>query len=272
MQADKHFFDTVRPLFAGGKLNELQVEGMTRIVDYARENEYDRGETAFMLGQIFHETAQWMQPLREGARRYGPNNYTDQQAINAVTAIYNKGIIRTNYALPAGPYGQSYYGRGLIQITWYDNYLKFENILGKPLVKNPDLALDWKIALDIAFIGCRDGVFRSKSMDDYTFPEQFEAARNIVNGDTNTNGKSTAKYSRTFYEALGGVSGDTTGAEHAPKGPSKADYKAVQQELKALNLYKGPIDGIWGKGSKAALDKYKQHRDRLEVVLKAIGE
>lgn len=203
MQADKHFFDTVRPIF-GGKLNTLQVEGMQKIVEYAAKWEYHPADTAFMLGQIKHETADWMQPLREGARRFGPGNYTNQQSINAVTAIFNKRIIRTNYALPTGPYNQSYYGRGLIQITWIDNYRKFENILGKPLQENPDLALDWDISLDIAFIGCRDGVFRKKALSDFEFPAQFKAARDIVNGDTATNGTLTAQYAETFYKALKG--------------------------------------------------------------------
>ena len=203
MPADKHFFDTVRPIF-GGKLSTLQVEGMQRIVEYGEKYEYHPADLAFMLGQIKHETADWMQPLREGARRFGPHNYTNQQSINAVTAIYNKRIIRTNYALPTGPFNQSYYGRGLIQITWIDNYRKFENILGKPLVENPDLALDWDISLDIAFIGCRDGVFRKKSMQDFEFPAEFKAARDIVNGDTSTNGTTTAEYAETFYKALKG--------------------------------------------------------------------
>jgi len=136
MPADKHFFDTVRPLF--GRLSQDQVEGIVKIVDYGEKWGYDPLHIAYALATTKHETANWMQPIREGARRYGPD-YTDAQAKRAVASIHAKGIIRTNYALPSGPYRESYYGRGLVQITWYDNYLKFASLLKKPLDKNPAL-------------------------------------------------------------------------------------------------------------------------------------
>lgn len=262
------FFDGVRPIF-GNKLTSGQVDGLTRIVTYAYEQGYSITETAFMLGQIKHETADWMWPIREGARRFGPN-YTDQQSIRAVTQIYNKGIIKTNYALPAGPYKQSYYGRGLIQITWYDNYRKFSILLDKPeLVSQPDLALDWKISLDIAFIGCRDGVFTGKSMSDYKFPQDFAAARAIVNGDVKKNGELCAKYSRAFLEALK-KTGYPAHAEEVSTPDSKTDkqvYRELQTELKALKLYTGKIDGIWGKGSQSALDKWQEHSNTISTLL-----
>lgn len=56
------------------------------------------------------------------------------------------------YGKPAGPYNQIYYGRGPIQVTWYENYKKiYETFFKKAglsqydIVKNPDLALDPKI-------------------------------------------------------------------------------------------------------------------------------
>jgi len=205
----QNFFSTVRPLF-GGRLTQGQVDGMNRIVEYAKKWEYSRGDTAYVLATIKHETASWMQPIREGARRYGPT-YTDAQAKRAVTAIFNKGIIRTNYALPAGPYRQSYYGRSLIQITWYDNYKKFSDLLGPNFMKFPDLVLEWPYALDIAFIGMRDGMFRKPKLGDFKFPAEFKAARDIVNGDSaKTWGgdermdDKVARYANVFYDALCG--------------------------------------------------------------------
>lgn len=202
MQMSADFYTEVRPLF-GGKLTQKQVDALNKLVEYARKWEYSVEDAAFVMGQIAHETNKWMEPIREGAARFG-TNYTNAQSIAAVTQIYSKGIIRTNYALPAGPYKQSYYGRGHIQITWYDNYLKFDNILGLggELVKNPDKALDWDISTDIAFIGCRDGVFTGKAMSDYSFPAQYADARAIVNGDVKKNGKLIAGYCETFRRAL----------------------------------------------------------------------
>ena len=57
------------------------------------------------------------------------------------------------YGQPAGPYNKIYYGRGPIQVTWYDNYKKIYEDFFKPnglaqynIVANPDLANDPTIA------------------------------------------------------------------------------------------------------------------------------
>lgn len=210
MPADKHFFDTVRPLF--GSLTQGQVDGMVKIVEYAEEWGYDPLHTAYALATTKHETANWMQPIREGARRYGPD-YTDAQAKRAVASIHAKGIIRTNYALPAGPYGQSYYGRGLVQITWYDNYFQFARLLKRPLDQKPDLALEWDNALDILFLGMRDGLFRrGRSFAMIKSAADFKEARDIVNGDSaKTWGGNermddkVARYASVFLKALKGA-------------------------------------------------------------------
>jgi len=207
MPANAEFYNAVRPLF-GGRLNQHQVDGMKRIVEYGEEWGYDPNDLAYILSTAKHETGGWMTPIREGAHRFGPD-YTDASAKRAVASIHAKGIISTNYALPAGPYGQSYYGRGLVQITWYDNYQKFARILGVPLDENPDLALEWDHALDIMFLGMRDGVFTGKKLKEYDFPAQFKQARVIVNGDSHKKWGGNeriddrlARYARAFAAAL----------------------------------------------------------------------
>lgn len=203
MSLPKQFFDGVRPAF--GKLTAGQVDGLTRIVGAGRKAGLSRPDLAYVLATVQHETANWMQPIREGARRYG-TKYTDAQAQRAVASIYGKGIIRVNYALPAGPYKQSYYGRGLVQITWYENYLKFAKLLGIPLDRNPDLALEWDVALKIAIVGMRDGLFTKYSLDEV--PDVMKAPafdrtdRLIINGDAKTNGDLVAGYAAVYWQAL----------------------------------------------------------------------
>ena len=204
------FFKVARGLFPRNRLTQGQVDGMNAIVEYAKEWGYSRADTAYILATAFHETAGWMQPIREGARRYGPR-YTDAAAKRAVAQIHAKGIIRTNYALPTGPYKQSYYGRGFVQITWYDNYKKFEDLLGLPLTEKPDLALKESVALDILFLGMRDGLFTGKKLSDYDLPRQFKQARPIVNGDSAKRwggpdriDDRMAGHATVFYKALEG--------------------------------------------------------------------
>lgn len=206
MSLPKSFFDGVRAEFK--KLSAGQVDGLTRIVGACRKAGLSRPDTSYVLATIQHETALWMQPIREGARRYGPN-YTDAQARRAVAAIHGKGIIRVNYALPAGPYGLSYYGRGLVQITWHENYVKFGKRLGIPLEKHPDLALDWETALNIAIIGMKEGLFTKYSLDEVPdimkSPAFDRTDRLIINGDARKNGDEIARIAGMYWHALEAV-------------------------------------------------------------------
>lgn len=178
--------------------------GADRIVAYCSKNTLSREHTAYILATVYHETAGWMQPIREGASRYGPN-YSDANARQAVANLFARGLIRVNYARPDPVTGKSYYGRGLVQITWKENYAKFSKLLGIDLVGNPDLALDWDTSLHILVEGMRLGLFRAghslKQLTAHTF-DQFYRAREIINGDTKKNGTMIADYARKFYDAL----------------------------------------------------------------------
>ncbi len=170
--------------------------GIDRIIKYAGAATLTKEQLAYVLATIYHETAAWMQPIREGASRYGPA-YTDAMARSAVNAIYAKGIITTNYATPDKRTGKSYYGRGLVQITWYDNYALFG------IADDPDKALDWPIALDITFRGMSKGMFRKGySIAMIRSTADWYAARDIINGDKRKNGTKIANYAAAFYAAL----------------------------------------------------------------------
>lgn len=195
------FFDVVRGQVFGGKLTTGQVDGLNRIITYARRYDFARLHLAYVLATTTHETAFWMQPIREGARRFG-TAYTDAQSRRAVANAVAKGIIKKNYALPAKN-GHSYYGRGLVQITHLDNYAKLGKIIGVDLAGNPDLALDWEVALPITFVGMAQGVFRAgHRLDMIQSTDDFRAARNIINGDIKTNGSIIAGYALAYHSAL----------------------------------------------------------------------
>lgn len=178
------------------------LDGITRIVAHKQAPELSRAQLAYVLATVWHETAGWCAPIREGAFRYGPN-YSDAAARAAVASLYAKGLITRNYALPDKRTGKSYYGRGLVQITWYDEYKQIGAILGIDLVSNPDRALEWPIALDILYTGMVRGTFREgNSLSMVQSPDDWVAARNIINGDRKKNGALVAKYAAAFYAAL----------------------------------------------------------------------
>ena len=164
----KYFFDSVRGSLFAGHMNQDQVDGMNLMLDFAESIGCDDRHLAYILATTFHETAQTMQPIAE----------------------YGKGKGKP-YGVPAGPYGQIYYGRGYVQLTWYDNYKKQDDKLGLggALVQNADLAMDPEFALQIIFGGMYNGDFTGVGLPKYitcTDPSSdttdFYNARKIVNG------------------------------------------------------------------------------------------
>ena len=180
-------------------------DGALKIVQYGYQNGYTLTEIAYALATAEHETAGWLQPIREGGTRVGPA-LTEQQALAAIRAAMAKGVIKQNYITPVQ--GQYYYGRGLVQITWIDNYRKYANLLGIPLVAQPDLALRWDVALRIMFDGIRYGRFRKVRLADYIpdgvapTAKMFADARNVVNGDAKTVGPTLGANAMLYYRSL----------------------------------------------------------------------
>jgi putative chitinase len=163
----KYFFDSVRDSLFGGDLNQDQVDGLNLLLDYAENNGYDDRHLAYILATTYHETAQTMQPIAE----------------------YGKGKGK-KYGVPDPETGETYYGRGYVQLTWRDNYQKQDDKLGLggSLVKQPDLAMDPDIAVQILFGGMYDGDFTGVGLPKYVTCEDptsdttdFYNARKIVN-------------------------------------------------------------------------------------------
>lgn len=175
------FFSQVRTSLFGGTLKQSQVDGLTAILDYweAGNAHKDDRWLAYALGTAYHETDKSFGPIRE----YG----------------LGKG---KPYGKPAGPYGQIYYGRGLVQLTWLKNYQKMKDKLGVDLVQTPDLAMDLKNAVPIMFTGMEEGTFTGVGFARYFNPtkEDWVNARRIINGLDCAN--MIADHARAFYAAL----------------------------------------------------------------------
>src|SRR5690606_12567969 len=149
----KAFFDTVRFSLFGGNLSQDQVDGLNAILSECNASSVcDDRFTAYILATAYHEVGKNMKPVREGFAS------SDSAARRHVTGMYNRGQISTNYALPESN-GQSYYGRGFVQITWSHNYKKAGDKLGIDLYNNPDLALHNTIAAKILVRGMLEGWF-----------------------------------------------------------------------------------------------------------------
>ncbi len=170
------FFAKVRHGPFPGRLSQRQVDGMNALLDaWEKIGNDDPRHLAYVLATDFHETGARMQPVREGFSK------SDKEA--------RRKTANRRYGKPAGPYGHVYYGRGDVQLTWYDNYLRMGIILGIPLAENPDLALDPVISKLILIEGMTRGAsgrgdFTNHALSDYFNDETDDpvGARRVVNG------------------------------------------------------------------------------------------
>lgn len=190
----KKFFSAVRRLF--GKLNQKQVEGIEAILDAWIESPLnDIRWLAYILATAWHETGTRMEAVREGFAN------SNEGAIAAVTKLFQRGVIKRNYALPHAN-GNSYYGRGLVQLTHGHNYATMSNEVGIDLYENPDEALRLDIAVKILIIGMIKGLFTGRRLADYfnNTDTNWINARRIVNGSDKAS--QIAKYAKDFYLSL----------------------------------------------------------------------
>jgi len=180
-------FDRVRADLFGGKLAQHQVEGIEAVLDAWElappeprpKQAPDLRWLAYMLGTAFHETAKTMQPIREFGHGHGHR-----------------------YGIPDPKTGQTYYGRGLVQLTWLENYERFGKFLGIDLVHNPELACEMEHAVAIMFLGMTEGLFTGKRLRAYFGPglENWVGARRIINGLDCA--ETIATHAQKFHAAL----------------------------------------------------------------------
>jgi hypothetical protein len=182
-----------------GRLTSTQVNGFEAIIEFCSAAGMRRSHCAYVLATAYHETAYRMAPVREGLAK------SDEGAIRAVTSLYDRGIISRNYAIRDAN-GHSYYGRGLVQLTFKENYKKIGDILGVDLVNNPDLMLNNAVSVPALVLGMQRGTFRRRRSLDMlpSFPtdEQWITARDIINGDVKKNGPKIMDHAKLFLLAL----------------------------------------------------------------------
>lgn len=176
------FFGQIRGLF--GRISQSQVDGLNSLLDAVGGCLIN--EAAYMLATAYHETAHTMQPIEE----YGKGRGKD----------YGKRL-----KMSRKPYSDTlplYYGRGYVQLTWYENYEKAGKKVGVDLLNEPGLALSAPIAAKIMREGMLEGWFTGKKLSDYVGlrTADYVGARRIINGTDKAN--LIADYAVAFELAL----------------------------------------------------------------------
>ena len=183
-----YFFDNIK-YYLFGKFNQGQVDGLNVFLDwYDQKNppiperyHVDDRMLSYILATTYHETAATMQPIAE----------------------YGKGAGKS-YGKPDPVTGQTYYGRGYVQLTWKDNYQRQDTKLklGGSLVKKADRALEPAIALEVILGGMVDGDFTGKKLAQFFTASvtNWYDARTIVNGHDQAS--TIAGYAEKFCNAI----------------------------------------------------------------------
>lgn len=202
--------------FPTAKLSNKQLtasrkEGFDAIFDiWDGIESYDSLEwLAYELATAWHETGATMQPVREGFKA------TDAEAYAHVTEYCRKKGIY-NYAKRLSN-GNSYYGRGYVQLTHADNYKKMSKHLGMgdALFDKPDKVMEPKTGAQILIVGMMDGLFRPQAGTLFDYfngsAQRWFDARDLINGDKNKKpgwaggkkiGTLIADYGKAFRAAL----------------------------------------------------------------------
>jgi putative chitinase len=247
----------------GGRLTQLQVEGVERLIvawDRHAPQPAEERQLAYVLATIFHETGGRMQPVRETFAT------SDAQAIRRLDAAMAAG------RLPqvSKPYWRAgWFGRGDVQTTHERNYRKVGEAIGVDLVADPGKLLNPDVSAKAAIVGMLQGLFvPGHDLDRYFNPEREdpEGARQIINGTDKAS--LIAGYYRNFLDSLNaarvaGEKGVLTGngrdvavrvSETPPAviAAAKPDGADLKKDQTALG---GVLAGLGGLGGAAAVLK-----------------
>lgn len=186
----KSFYDSFRVDF--GSVKQSQLNGFEAFFnEWERQGLTDLRWLAYMLSTAWHETAHTMQPIEEIGR--------------GRTRKYGKKLKRSGvaYVMP----NKLYYGRGHVQLTWFENYQLMSRLLKIDLLNNPELALQMDVSIKICFEGMLHGAssigdFTGKCLEMYfnSTSNNPVGARRIINGTDKA--ELIASYHYKFLEAL----------------------------------------------------------------------
>jgi len=214
----KAFYDAARLAF--GPLTATNVAGFNLVLDEAEGRKTPLWFLAKILATAWWESGKTMAPVEEGY-------YLGSKA---------EAFQRKLRYYP-------YYGRGLVQLTWQDNYRKASEVVGVDLVANPEKALEPRISVKVLFDGMERGWFTGKRLADYIDNidesddedlREFANARRVVNGTDRQ--VEIGQLALSFERALraGGYSGalppppDADAAPERPESPTGAIPPAVK--------------------------------------------
>lgn len=196
----KFFFDQVRLTLFDGAFRQPQVAGLTAILDkWERESpDADDRWLAYMLGTTHHETGRTMQPVRE---TFAKDDATAISRLDAAFRAKKLTFVKTPYWRRDAD-GKSWLGRGYVQLTFKTNYERMSKLCEVDLTTDPTRAMQPEAALQIMFVGMREGSFSGKKLGQFFNgkTEDWRSARRIINGLERAD--LVATHAKKYYAAI----------------------------------------------------------------------
>lgn len=173
-------FAILRNYFGG--LKQSQIDALNFIVSEIDKNKnISYPQAAYIIATAWHETAGTLQPIEEyfkgRTRKYGrwfTNTLGQFSFKNGVSSdVYFKN-----------EYPHLFYGRGYVQLTWFDNYEFVSHQLNIDCVNNPDLVMVKEHAVKILITGMVEGWFTGRKLSQFInqSKKDYKGARRIING------------------------------------------------------------------------------------------
>ena len=155
------FFDAYRQQF--GSLTQAQVDGLNFLLTRLDSDPpASLEQAAYMLATVYHECAATWHPVEE-AFWVEPNG--DEWRTENLS-----------YA--------PWWGRGYVQLTWEENFIRAGTELNKDFTTDPDVVMEPENSYAIMLNGMVEGWFTGKKLNDYICPGKtdYVGARKIING------------------------------------------------------------------------------------------
>jgi putative chitinase len=123
----------VRQFLFDCKMTQKQIDGLNAILNYWDSSHVKKDDRwlAYILATTHHETGRLFQPIEEWGKRKG-SKYGSKLKLNGKAYVQPDKLS---------------FGRGFVQLTWYENYESVGKRLKVDLLNQPELALNLDVRL-----------------------------------------------------------------------------------------------------------------------------
>ena len=152
------------------KLNDTQFSNLNLILQECMIYGCSKEQTTYIIATAYHESK--LLPVDEISKGKG-KPYGKKLKYKKLHGVH----------IPYLHPNKLYYGRGFVQLTWYELYEKMGKLLGIDLLNNPELALIPENASKILVTGMMKGLFTGAKLPKYINVKikDYFNARQVVN-------------------------------------------------------------------------------------------